>query len=554
MDKKIKNQVGIFALGGLGEIGKNCYCVEYNNMIFIIDSGVLFPDESLLGIDYVIPDFTYLENNYDKIVGLFITHGHEDHIGSIPYLLKKVKIPAIYASRMAADLISDKLLTTENSSQKIVVYDENTKLNFNGVKVGFIRINHSIPDSFGVDINIPGLGHIFQTGDFKIDMTPVGPDADLAGLARLGEEGTLCLMSDSTNAERTEPIHSERVIGESINDIFTRINGRVIIVTFASNVYRIQQIIDASINTNRKIAIFGRSMAKIFDICMKNNFLKLPDEMLIPEDKINNYRPEELTIICTGSQGEPLAVLSRIANGSHKVIKALPTDTVIFSSSPIPGNYLSVNKTINKLSRLGINVITHGPLADTHASGHASQEGLQLMLNLVKPKYFMPIHGEHRMQVYHKIHAMQTGVKEENCFVMDNGDYLVLEDQKGYIKGKIPSGVTYIDGSEIGGINSSIIHERKLLSKEGIFVVICYIDKNHTKQYSNPSIISRGFIYVKENEDLINKITTDIKKLVDENISLESELLKKKIEEFVNNSLYSSMQRNPLPLVIIREL
>lgn len=555
MNKLIKpGQIGAFSLGGLGEIGKNCYGIEYNNYIYIIDCGVLFPDDTLLGIDYVIPDFTYLIRNQERIQGLFITHGHEDHIGAIPYLLDKVKIPAIYGSRMAIDLIKDKLDSKTLKEQKIYECDSNTLLKFdnNNIQISFIRINHSIPDAYGINLKTP-LGNVFQTGDFKIDMTPVGPVTDLAGLARIGNEGTILLLSDSTNAERRDPILSERIIGQSISDLFTTIDGRIIIATFASNVYRLQQIIDASIKTNRKIAIFGRSMTKIFEISIKNGFLKIPADIIITEDKINTIKPENLTIICTGSQGERLAVLNRIANGSHRYIKALPNDTVIFSSSPIPGNFLSVNETINQLSKIGIRVITNSPLVDTHSSGHASEEGLQLMLNLVKPKYFMPIHGEYRMQVAHTKLAQMTGVDINNCFVMDIGDMLVVEKDSAMLAGKIPSGAIYIDGSEHNSSTSALIKERKALSKDGIFLVVVNIDIKTSKTLTTPMIVSRGFIYVKDNEDLINNIADDISMLVNNYKSTDEEQLKLDIIELVNTKLFNITQRNPIPIVVIRK-
>lgn len=385
------DEIGVFALGGLGEVGKNMYIYEISDQIFIVDSGILFPDNHLLGIDYVIPDFQYLIENEERIAGLFITHAHEDHIGSIPYLLKKVKIPKIYAAGIAVDMIEHKL--NEHSDVKVPpidVYKSHYKYNFKDVVISFIRLNHSIPDMFGIVFKTK-YGNIFHTGDFKIDLTPVGPPAEYDKLAKIGAEGTLLLTSDSTNSERDGIIESDSKIGKSLNELFSRINGRIIVATFASNMYRIQQIIETSIKNNRKIAFFGRSMERAIEIGRQSGYIIIPKGFLLDnKQNLNKIPDHELTILVTGSQGEPFAALSRIADGSHRQITARKGDTVIFSSSPIPGNQEGINRTINKLFRLDVEVITHGPLADTHTSGHGSKNDLKLMLSLVRPKFFIP--------------------------------------------------------------------------------------------------------------------------------------------------------------------
>lgn len=550
-------ELGIFALGGLGEVGKNMYIYEIEDKIYIIDSGILFPDESLLGIDYVIPDFTYLKENEDRIVGLFITHAHEDHIGSIPYLLRQVKIPKIYAAGIAVDMIEYKLMEKKDIiPPKIEVYKSYYKFVFGTTELSFIRLNHSIPDMFGILFRTT-QGIIFHTGDFKIDFTPVGPPAEYDKLAAIGSEGVLCMLSDSTNSGRDELIPSDQKIGKSINELFSRIGGRIIIATFASNMYRIQQIIESSVSNGRKVAVFGRSMDRAIEIGMQTGYIKAPKDTIVSGEEVNRLKPHELTLLVTGSQGEPFAALSRIADGNHRQIKVLPGDTVIFSSSPIPGNQAGVNKTINKLYRLDVEVITHGPLADTHTSGHGSQNDLKLMLSLIKPKFFIPVHGEHRMLKQHKQLAVECGIPPKNILIMDNGDVAALSKENLRYAGTVTSGVVYIDGTGIGDIGNRVIKERKLLSEEGLFSVVLSLNSKTKKLVSSPTIVSRGFIYMKSSEEITSQLAKEVKDITVSELAKKTyneTYLKQIIIDHLNKKIFDLTQRNPLIIPVIVDL
>ena len=552
MDKIMtKNEVGVFALGGLGEVGKNMYCIEYLNQIFIIDSGILFPDEHLLGVDYVIPDYTYLEQNQHKIVGLFITHGHEDHIGGIPFLLKKVSIPKIYAAGVAVDLIENKLEEYPDllSKTQIVEFKAHFKYNFKGVEVSFIRLNHSIPDSFAI-VFTTDIGVIMHTGDFKIDFTPVGPGAEYDKLAHLGQKGVLCLLADSTNSLREGFTESEKKIGASIKELFSKVEDRIIVATFASNIFRIEQIVEACVECKRHIAIFGRSMEKAIEVGQQIGYIKPPKGTIIDASEINQYKPSELCFLCTGSQGEPLAALSRVANGSHRTIKLIPGDTIIFSSSPIPGNQEGVNRTINLLFKNGANVITHSPITDTHTSGHASMGEQKLMLSLIKPKYFLPIHGEYRMQRIHGNTAIECGVKPENVFILENGDVVAFNENGARLAGHVPSGEIYIDGTGIGDISSNIIRERKYLSEDGMFALVVTVDVANKEIPIEPQVVSRGFIYMKDSEELTKSIVADAKKYLEAEMKkmkmLNFNTLKYNLTEFLNQLITSKTDRKPI--------
>lgn len=560
MDKIItKNELGIFALGGLGEVGKNMYCIEYQNQIFIIDSGILFPDEHLLGVDYVIPDYTYLEQNQQRIVGLFITHGHEDHIGGIPFLLKKVTIPKIFAAGVAVDLIENKLSEYPDlfSKIQIVEFKAHFTYKFRGVEVSFIRLNHSIPDAYAI-VFTTNLGIIMHTGDFKIDFTPVGPAAEYEKLASLGQKGVLCLLADSTNSLREGFTESERKIGASIKELFSKVENRIIVATFASNIFRIEQIIEACVEAKRHIAIFGRSMEKAIEVGQQIGYIKPPKGTIIDSSEIHKYKPNELCFLCTGSQGEPLAALSRVANGSHKTIKLIPGDTIIFSSSPIPGNQEGVNRTINLLFKHGANVITHSPITDTHTSGHASMGEQKMMLSLIKPKYFMPIHGEYRMQKVHGNTAIECGVKPENVFVLENGEVLVFSENGARIAGKVPSGEVFIDGAGVGDISSNIIRERKYLSEDGMFSLVITIDVFKKEIPLEPQVVSRGFIYMKDSEALTKSIVNEAIKYLQVEMKkmkvLNLNTLKYNLTEFLNHLIYTKTDRKPIVIPVFMQI
>ncbi len=503
---KPSGDIKVFSLGGLGVVGMNMYVVECDNEIIVMDAGVLFADDATPGVDYIIPDFTYLQENEDRIVGLFITHGHEDHIGGLPFLLQKVKIPVIYASGIAISLIKNKMLEFPNVSYNLQTFSNTTELSYKNFKVSFFRTNHSIPDSHGIAIKTR-LGYIVNTGDFKFDFTPVGDPSDYFKMARLGEEGVLCLMADSTNSDVTSLSSSEKKIASSIKQLISNINGRIIIATFASNVYRVQQIIEACASLNRKIAIFGHSMDKSIDAAIKAKYINVPKDTFIGQRELDKYPPEQVTILCTGSQGEPLAALSRIANGTHKQIKLLPTDTVIYSSKPIPGNEQFINRNINMLVKSGANIIKNSPLSDTHTTGHASIDEIKLMFSLMKPKYFMPVHGEYNMLKQHANIAVEMGLKREHCYCLDCGDVLTFRDRGNpkVVKNGVFASDVYLD-SNLSDIDSNILKERKHLSDEGLLTVIVTVNKQ--KQIvSKPVIASYGFIDVLKSTELVDKLT-----------------------------------------------
>ena len=559
--EKLKNrsEIGIYALGGLGEVGANMYVIDYLEQLFVIDCGVLFPDEHLLGVDYVIPDFSYLKKNEHKIVGLFITHGHEDHIGGIPFLLKQVKIPCIYAAGVTVDLIQNKLQDYPEllSVTKFKEFNNSSTYTFKDVTVSFIRLNHSIPDMFGIVFDTP-LGKVFHTGDFKFDLTPVGPPAEYEKLAKLGEEGCLCMLADSTNALRDGFTLSERKIGYTIKELFQEIKDRIIVATFASNMFRVQQVIEACVEHGRHIAIFGRSMEKTIEVGQQVGYIKAPKGTIIDASEIDKYKPNEVCLLCTGSQGEPMAALSRIANGSHKTIKLIPSDTIIFSSNPIPGNQEGVNRTINLLFKKGANVIINSPINDTHTTGHASQGELKLMLTLVKPKYFMPIHGEYRMQRVHGDLAIQTGVDPKNIFVLENGDVLAINERTARVAGHVPASEVYVDGSGIGDVSGNIIKERKMLADDGMFSLIITIDSKKKTVPLDPQVVSRGFIFMKDSEELTKYFVDKAKEYLLgelENMKMVNLLqLKKGLTEELSNIIYKKTDRKPMVIPVFMDI
>ena len=515
--KNNSNITSIFALGGLGEVGKNMYVVTHNEEIIIIDAGVMFPEDDLLGIDYVIQDVSYLKQNEDKIKGLFITHGHEDHIGGISFLLNSVHIPKIYASKISADLINKKLVDRNMKYENIEIVREDTVVKTKYFTVEFVGTTHSIPESFALAIHTPN-GVIFETGDFKFDLTPIGPMANIHKMAELGKKGVTLLLSDSTNALSVGFSKSESSVDEALNDIVSKHYGRVIIATFASNIYRIKHIVETCRKNNRKIIVFGRSMETSIELAMNNGLIE-DKTIFIDNNEAKNLKKNEICILCTGTQGEPLAALSRIANGIHKQITLMPDDLVVFSSSPIPGNAASINKVINKLYLKGVKVYTNKTFNDVHTSGHAKEEELKWMLRIIKPKYFMPMHGEYRMLKRHTEIAVSCGIPKENTFICKNGDVINIKDGIVTRGDTVKSGDIYVDGSRIGDVGSQIIKDRKLMSSDGILVTILNINTLTRKLLIKPNVTTRGFIMVNENPELISKIEHKITEVVNSFLS-----------------------------------
>lgn len=495
----------VVALGGLGEVGKNMYAIMHDEEIIIIDAGVMFPKDELMGIDYVIPDFSFLKKNEEKIKGLFITHGHEDHIGAIAFLLQSVDVPVIYAPNQAVGLIKRKLVDRNISYDNLKVYDENTKVKFKNFVVEFFSTTHSIPDSHGIIINTPN-GKIVETGDFKFDLTPIGPMSNIHKMSDTGKSGVKLLMSESTNALSPGFSMSESKVEEELQEIFEKKKkGRIIIATFASNIYRLKHIVETCKKNNRKIALFGRSMENNIEISIEGGYIK-DDKIFVSPEVANTLPPEEICLLCTGSQGEPLAALSRIANGTHKQIKIRPTDTVIFSSNPIPGNNASVAKTINALYLQGVDVFVNNSENEIHTSGHANQEELKLMIRLINPEYFMPIHGEYRMLKAHQDLAIDCDIPKEKTFLLQNGDVLAISKNGIRKAGNIGADDIYVDGNRIGDIGNVVIRDRKIMANYGILVAICNINMQEHKLLGKINITTRGFVLVNENEELIKEI------------------------------------------------
>ena len=551
-----RERLKIIPLGGLEEVGKNITVFEYGDDIIIVDCGVSFPEEDMLGVDLVTPDITYLEKNKSKIKGMCITHGHEDHIGSIPYVLKQINIP-VYASKLTCGLIKTKLEEHKlvRSTQMHEVKAGET-VTLGCFKVEFIQSTHSIADSMAFAIHTP-VGIIVHTGDFKVDYTPIdGKVMDFARLAELGKQGVLALMSDSTNSEREGFTMSEKTVGKVFEKIFNGCQKRIIVATFASNVHRVQQIINCAVETNRKVAIAGRSMENVMNVARDLGYLDIPEGILISVDNIDSYPPNRVVIITTGSQGESMAGLSRMAQGSHKKVSIGRDDLVIVSAHPIPGNEKMVSDVIDDLIKIGAEVIYHS-IADVHVSGHACKEEQKLMLCLTKPKYFIPVHGEYKHLRAHADTAISVGVNEENVAILHNG--AVLEIDNGYCKitGSVPAGEVLVDGLGVGDVGNIVLRDRQHLAEEGIIIVVMVMDKKTGKIVTEPDIISRGFVYVRESEDLMNEMQKVVNKELEKINSKDKKdwaSIKNDVKEALHEFLFQKTKRNPMLIPIITEV
>lgn len=550
--------LSIFALGGINEIGKNMYAIQYAEDIIITDCGGKFPDESLLGIDLIIPDITYLEENQDKIRALIVTHGHEDHIGGIPYFLKKINVP-IYATRFTLGLIELKLdehRLTRNTT--LISIDSNSELELGEITVTFFKVSHSIPDCLGIVFHTPE-GNVVHTGDFKFDLTPANHQySDIHKMAKIGSEGVLVLISESTNAERKGLTPSEQMVGSHMEEAFLKATGKIFVSTFASNVNRVQQVVDAAIKTNRKLALIGRSMVNVVSVAIERGYINIPEGMLIEANEVEGLAPERVAILCTGSQGEPMAALARLSSGNYRDVSIYPGDTVILAASPIPGNERDVSKIIDNLFQLGAKVIYgSGSTTGMHVSGHGYQEDLKLMLTLMKPTYFIPIHGEFRMLHHHRLLAESVGVEKGNTFIIKNGDVVDVEDGVARQTRSIPSGDTYVDGMGVGDVGEIVLRDRKQLSEDGMLVIVITINKSDRKIISGPDTITRGFVYARNSDDLLKEVNRLVKKTVSdlqETNRHQWNVIKQNIKKSVGQYLYAQTKRKPMILPIIIEI
>ena len=550
------SKLKVIPLGGLGEIGKNITAIEYENDIIVIDGGLSFPDEDMYGVDLLIPDVSYLLDNKEKVKGMFITHGHEDHIGAIPYILKQINMP-LYATKLTIGLIENKL--KEHNIEDICILnrvEDKQSVMVGNFKVEFISVTHSIADACALAIHTP-VGTILHTGDFKVDYTPIdGRRMDLETISKIGKKGVLLLLADSTNVERRGHSLSEKTIGETLNRIFSGATGRVIVATFASNIHRMQQIVNASVTNNRKVIFSGRSMVNISEVAIELGYLNIPEGYKIEIDELGNYSNEQITIITTGSQGEPMAGLARIAFDTHNKIKIANNDLFIISASPIPGNDKLISRVINQLYKKGADVI-YEDLEDVHVSGHAYQEELKLIHSLVHPKYFMPVHGEYRHLIHHKDLAVKLGMKKENVFILENGDVLQLTKRSAKKEGKVRVGTVFVDGIGVGDVGNIVLRDRKYLAENGMMTIVIAIDRDSLSITAGPDIITRGFIYAREASDLIDEIKDIARNEVEQ--CLESEILewsviKSRVKKSVDRHLYSKLKRGTSIFPIIVEV
>ena len=546
----------IIPLGGLHEIGKNITVFEYENDIIIVDCGLAFPEDDMLGIDLVIPDISYLEKNKDKIRALIITHGHEDHIGAIPYLLKKINVP-IYATRLTCGLIRNKLEEHKLvKSTKLVEVKQGEVVKAGKFSVEFIRSSHSIPDSVALAIKSPA-GTVIHTGDFKIDYTPIdGQIMDFGRLAELGNEGVLALMSDSTNSERKGYTMSEKTVGDVFERLFQGCRKRIVVATFASNVHRVQQIVNCAVRYNRKIAVCGRSMINMINTARELDYIKVPDNVFIDIDMIKNYTDDQLVIITTGSQGEPMSALTRMASGEHRKVQITPDDLIIISANPIPGNEKLVSKVIDDLMQIGAEVV-YSSLADVHVSGHACQEEQRLMLALVKPKYFLPVHGEYRQLKAHAETAEEMGIDKDNIFMLTNGRVLEMNQEEAKFTTSVQSGRVLVDGLGVGDVGNIVLRDRQHLSQDGLIIIVMTMDSATGEIVAGPDVISRGFVYVRESENLMEKVKAVIRNEIEKcerNHITDWSTIKSNLRDNLKDYIAQKTKRNPMILPIIMEV
>ena len=554
MDKTLK-KLNIIPLGGLGEIGKNMTAFRYGNDIILIDAGLMFPEDDMLGIDLVIPDITYLIENQDKLKGIFLTHGHEDHIGALPFILKQLDVP-VYGTALTLGILEGRLEEAGVSTANLNVVKSGDRVRAGAFKLEFMRVNHSIPDAIGMAIHTP-VGLIVHTGDFKIDQTPVdGQVMELNRFAEYGDRGVLLMMADSTNAERPGYTQSEKFVGETFDNEFRYAKNRIIVATFSSNVHRIQQICDAAVRYGRKVAVMGRSMVNVVNISLKLNYLNVPEGVLIDIDEIRNYTNDKIVVICTGSQGEPMSALTRMSMGENRKVQIVPGDTVIISAAPIPGNEKMVSNTINHLYMLGAEVV-YEKANGVHVSGHASQEELKIMHNLVRPKFFMPVHGEYRHLVKHARLAESLGMDHKNIVIAENGAVVELTRDKICTNGKIMAGNVLIDGLGVGDVGNIVLRDRRQLSQDGIMIVVVGVDGATNQIVSGPDIVSRGFVYVREAEDLMGEARDKVQVALDkceENNNTEWSALKTAIRDSLGRFLFEKTRRRPMIIPIIMEV
>lgn len=555
MTTKKRNKLKIIPLGGMEEIGKNMTVFEYGENIIVVDCGLAFPEDEMLGIDLVIPDVTYLEKNIEKVHGILVTHGHEDHIGAIPYVLKRINVP-VYGTELTIGLIENKLAEHEmNESVDLRKIKAGQTIKLGPFSIEFIHTNHSIADSVAMAITTP-VGTVFHTGDFKIDQTPIeGKPIDLTRIAEIGKKGVLLLISDSTNVERPGYTMSERTVGDTFDNIFKGAKGRIIVASFASNIHRVQQIINSAVKYNRKVALVGRSMLNVVNTATRLGYLTIPEGTMIDIDRIKNLNPEQVVIITTGSQGEPMSALARIAASTHKKVMIKEGDLVIISANPIPGNEKLVYKVIDDLFKQGADVI-YDTLAETHVSGHAKQEELKLMISLVKPKFFMPGHGEYRMLKKHAKLAMSLGMDEKNIFIMENGKVLELTAKTANINGSVPSGSILVDGLGVGDVGDVVLRDRKILSEDGLVMVVAPMDKKGNL-LAGIEVMSRGFVYMKESEALIEEVRNIARDIILKNAGKKNgsySNIKNAIKDELSNFLYRRTMRKPMIIPVIVEI